>query len=446
MDIIEIIEKKKRGLELNVDEIIYAVDEFTNGNIPDYQMSALLMAICLKGMSDRETSDLTFAMMESGETIDLSEIPGKKVDKHSSGGIGDKATLIVGPLVASLGVNVVKMSGRGLGVTGGTVDKLESIPGFCSDMSVDDIIEQLKDVGFVDAAQSPDLAPADKKIYALRDVTGTVDSIPLIASSIMSKKLASGADALVLDVKCGSGAFMNDIDHARKLAETMINIGNSRDVKTIAVISDMNEPLGKMVGNSLELVETVRYLKPGGWKYSDKGLDQVVITLASWMVILSGWFDGKDMMLSDMYAISVNMLRGALDSGAALDKFREFIKAQHGDDSFVDDIDNFVKADNVVDVYLDSSGFIASCSADKIGMASCILGAGRMKLDDSIDPNAGVEVMYNVGDYYEEGAPIARLYTANKDKISEAESLLKEAYTLSDSEVPIPAKIIDILK
>ena len=313
-------------------------------------------------------------------------------------------------------------------------------------MSVDDIIEQLKDVGFVDAAQSPDLAPADKKIYALRDVTGTVDSIPLIASSIMSKKLASGADALVLDVKCGSGAFMNDIDHARKLAETMINIGNSRDVKTIAVISDMNEPLGKMVGNSLELVETVRYLKPGGWKYSDKGLDQVVITLASWMVILSGWFDGKDMMLSDMYAISVNMLRGALDSGAALDKFREFIKAQHGDDSFVDDIDNFVKADNVVDVYLDSSGFIASCSADKIGMASCILGAGRMKLDDSIDPNAGVEVMYNVGDYYEEGTPIARLYTANKDKISEAESLLKEAYTLSDSEVPIPAKIIDILK
>lgn len=446
MDIIEIIEKKKRGLELNVDEIIYAVDEFTNGNIPDYQMSALLMAICLKGMSDRETSDLTFAMMESGETIDLSEIPGKKVDKHSSGGIGDKATLIVGPLVASLGVNVVKMSGRGLGVTGGTVDKLESIPGFCSDMSVDDIIEQLKDVGFVDAAQSPDLAPADKKIYALRDVTGTVDSIPLIASSIMSKKLASGADALVLDVKCGSGAFMNDIDHARKLAETMINIGNSRDVKTIAVISDMNEPLGKMVGNSLELVETVRYLKPGGWKYSDKGLDKVVITLASWMVILSGWFDGKDMMLSDMYAISVNMLRGALDSGAALDKFREFIKAQHGDDSFVDDIDNFVKADNVVDVYLDSSGFIASCSADKIGMASCILGAGRMKLDDSIDPNAGVEVMYNVGDYYEEGTPIARLYTANKDKISEAESLLKEAYTLSDSEVPIPAKIIDILK
>ena len=446
MDIIEIIEKKKRGLELNVDEIIYAVDEFTNGNIPDYQMSALLMAICLKGMSDRETSDLTFAMMESGETIDLSEIPGKKVDKHSSGGIGDKATLIVGPLVASLGVNVVKMSGRGLGVTGGTVDKLESIPGFCSDMSVDDIIEQLKDVGFVDAAQSPDLAPADKKIYALRDVTGTVDSIPLIASSIMSKKLASGADALVLDVKCGSGAFMNDIDHARKLAETMINIGNSRDVKTIAVISDMNEPLGKMVGNSLELVETVRYLKPGGWKYSDKGLDQVVITLASWMVILSGWFDGKDMMLSDMYAISVNMLRGALDSGAALDKFREFIRAQHGDDSFVDDIDNFVKADNVVDVYLDSSGFIASCSADKIGMASCILGAGRMKLDDSIDPNAGVEVMYNVGDYYEEGTPIARLYTANKDKISEAESLLKEAYTLSDSEVPIPAKIIDILK
>ncbi len=446
MDIIEIIEKKKRGLELNVDEIIYAVDEFTNGNIPDYQMSALLMAICLKGMSDRETSDLTFAMMESGETIDLSEIPGKKVDKHSSGGIGDKATLIVGPLVASLGVNVVKMSGRGLGVTGGTVDKLESIPGFCSDMSVDDIIEQLKDVGFVDAAQSPDLAPADKKIYALRDVTGTVDSIPLIASSIMSKKLASGADALVLDVKCGSGAFMNDIDHARKLAETMINIGNSRDVKTIAVISDMNEPLGKMVGNSLELVETVRYLKPGGWKYSDKGLDQVVITLASWMVILSGWFDGKDMMLSDMHAISVNMLRGALDSGAALDKFREFIKAQHGDDSFVDDIDNFVKADNVVDVYLDSSGFIASCSADKIGMASCILGAGRMKLDDSIDPNAGVEVMYNVGDYYEEGTPIARLYTANKDKISEAESLLKEAYTLSDSEVPIPAKIIDILK
>ena len=446
MDIIEIIEKKKRGQELNVDEIIYVVDEFTNGNIPDYQMSALLMAICLKGMSDRETSDLTFAMMESGDTIDLSEIPGKKVDKHSSGGIGDKATLIVGPLVASLGVNVVKMSGRGLGVTGGTVDKLESIPGFCSDMSIDDIIEQLKDVGFVDAAQSPDLAPADKKIYALRDVTGTVDSIPLIASSIMSKKLSSGADALVLDVKCGSGAFMTDIDQARKLAETMISIGNSRDVKTIAVISDMNEPLGKMVGNALEVVETVRYLKPGGWKYSDKGLDQVVITLAAWMVILSGWFDGKDMVLSDMYAISVNMLRGALDSGAALEKFREFIKAQHGDDSFVDDIDNFVKAEHMVEVYLDASGFISSCNAENIGMASCILGAGRMKLDDSIDPYAGVEVMYSIGDYYDNETPIAKLYSSSNDKLGEAEALIKEAYSLSEEEVQRPDKIIDVLR
>ena len=378
MRMFDIISKKKYGEVLSKEEIDYVIKGYTEGTIPDYQMSALLMAIYFKGMTYEETSLMTLAMADSGDRLDLSGIDGINVDKHSTGGVGDKTTLILAPIVAACGGKVAKMSGRGLGNTGGTIDKLESIPGFRTALTEEEFIKNVNETGLALTGQTGNLAPADKKIYALRDVTASVDSIPLIASSIMSKKIASGADAIVLDVKVGNGAFMKNMQDAEKLAKQMVMIGTNSGRNTIAVISDMNEPLGYAVGNALEVKEAVDTLKGRG----PEDVVELCLELGAQMLIASEITDDRQ--------AAVDMLKKSIEDGSAYAKFAEFVKRQGGDVSVLDDCDSIINASYIVNVVSENSGYVSSIQSELIGETAMILGGGRQNKGDDIDHSVGV--------------------------------------------------------
>lgn len=423
MRMYDLILKKRNGGELSKEEITYIVKHYTDGSVPDYQMSAFLMAVYFQGMTERETVDLTLAMADSGERLDLSEIAGIKVDKHSTGGVGDKTSLIIGPMLACLGIPVAKMSGRGLGHTGGTIDKLESIPGFRTDISKEQFIENVNRIKIAIAGQTANLAPADKKIYALRDVTATVDNYSLIASSIMSKKLASGADVIILDVKTGSGAFMKTQEEAEQLARMMVSIGTMAGKKTIAIITDMNEPLGEMVGNSLEVQEAIQVLKGQG----DVRLTEVAFTLAAYMVLGAGKASTEDE--------ARQMLMETIDSGAALLKFAEFAEAQGGDKSYILGNVPFEQASIIEPVHVRENGYLAACRTSEVGMVSLILGGGREKKDSEIDLSVGIRLLKHLGDAVTTQEPFAYLYGNDKAKVEEAKQRLLDAYTISAGKV-----------
>ncbi|WP_342399707.1 pyrimidine-nucleoside phosphorylase [Weizmannia sp. FSL W8-0676] len=419
MRMIDIIEKKRNGKELATEEINFFVKGYTEGTIPDYQASALAMAIYFQDMSDREIADLTMAMVHSGETLDLSAIHGIKVDKHSTGGVGDTTTLVLAPLVAALGVPVAKMSGRGLGHTGGTIDKLESIQGFHVEITTDQFIDLVNREKVAIIGQTADLAPADKKLYALRDVTATVDSIPLIASSIMSKKIAAGADAIVLDVTTGAGAFMKNEEDAIRLAETMVRIGNHVGRKTMAVISDMSQPLGYAIGNALEVKEAIDTLKGEG----PDDLTELVLALGSQMVVLAG----KATTLEE----ARNMLKEAIASGAGLAKFKKFVANQGGDPSVIDHPEKLPQAKYAIDLPAKTSGYVSKMVADQIGVAAMMLGAGRATKEDKIDFAVGIVLRKKVGDRVEAGEPLATIY-ANREAVEDVKEKIYDNITISD--------------
>lgn len=409
--VVDLIEKKRNGKALSKEEINFVIKEYTNGTIPDYQMSALLMAIFYEDMTDEEITDMTLAMAESGDVIDLSAVDGIKVDKHSTGGVGDTTTIVLAPLVASVGVPVAKMSGRGLGHTGGTIDKLEAIPGFSIELGNQEFIDLVNQTNVAVTGQSGNLAPADKKLYALRDVTATVDSIPLIASSIMSKKIAAGADAIVLDVTTGDGAFMKDQKQAERLAKTMVQIGHLAGRETIAVISDMSQPLGNAIGNSLEVVEAIDTLKGKG----PEDLLEMVYALGSQMVLLAG----KAATLAE----AQTMLTEALENGKALDKFKEMIRNQGGDDSIVENPDKILTAKYKIELPALKSGVIQKLRADEIGIAAMMLGAGRKTKEDQIDYAVGLQLHKKVGDPVNKGDSLLTIY-ANQENVEEIEKIL----------------------
>lgn len=421
MRMYDIIEKKKRGYALTREEIRYAVEGYTNGNVPDYQMSALLMAIYFSKMNSEETYELTMAMMESGDLLDLSAIDGIKVDKHSTGGVGDKTTLIIGPIVAALGVPVAKMSGRGLGHTGGTIDKLESIAGFNTSVELNTFMKQVNDIKIAVAGQTAKLAPADKKIYALRDVTATVDNISLIASSIMSKKLASGADAIVLDVKCGKGAFMKDEESACELARTMVDIGKSAGKKMKAIVTDMNEPLGRWIGNSVEVYEAVKALGNIG----ERKLMEVCNVLASHMLIAAG--------IARQYDDAKIMVNDAIESGRALDKLAQLVEAQGGDGNYVRKPELLPRGRIIRKVKATRKGCIISLDAELVGKACMSLGGGRETKDGEIDLSVGIYLDKKTGETVEKDEAIATIYGSDEDKVNVAYSVLERAYTIEDN-------------
>ncbi|WP_409509330.1 pyrimidine-nucleoside phosphorylase [Bacillus spizizenii] len=406
MRMVDIIIKKQNGKELTTEEIQFFVKGYTDGSIPDYQASALAMAIFFQDMSDRERADLTMAMVNSGETIDLSAIEGIKVDKHSTGGVGDTTTLVLAPLVAALDVPVAKMSGRGLGHTGGTIDKLEAIDGFHVELSKDEFIKLVNRDKVAVIGQSGNLTPADKKLYALRDVTGTVNSIPLIASSIMSKKIAAGADAIVLDVKTGAGAFMKTEEDAAELAKAMVRIGNNVGRQTMAVISDMSQPLGFAIGNALEVKEAIDTLKGEG----PEDLHELVLTLGSQMVVLAKKADTLDEARTKLEEVMKN--------GKALEKFKDFLKNQGGDSSIVDDPSKLPQAAYQIDVPAKEAGVVSEIVADEIGVAAMLLGAGRATKEDEIDLAVGIMLRKKVGDKVEKGESLVTLY-ANRENVDE---------------------------
>ncbi len=422
MRAVDLIEKKREGSALDASEIDWLVQGFVAGNIPDYQMSAFLMAVCLAGMDERETADLTFSMMHSGDIVDLSDISGIKVDKHSTGGVGDTTTLVVAPLVAACGGKVAKMSGRGLGHTGGTLDKLESIPGFIVEQPMQRFKEQIERIGLAVVGQSGNLDPADKKLYALRDVTGTVRSIPLIASSVMSKKLAAGADAIVLDVKVGTGAFVGSLEEAKHLASTMVGIGKRLNRRVTAVITDMNQPLGLAVGNALEVREAVELLS--GKIPAGDPLYEVCMLLASHMLQLSGIAGGDQ----DARCI----LTSALDSGAALAKLREMVRSQGGDSSYIDSqkVNELCSVKHQIPVMLSGSGRVQHIDAYKIGVAAQVLGAGRAKKEDTVDHAVGLVMHKRLGDSVEEKEPACTLYVNDETHVDSATALIQDAISL----------------
>lgn len=422
MRIYDIILKKRYGEELTDEEIDFFISAASKGEIEDYQITALLMAICFNGMTERETATLTMCMARSGDMVDLSSIDGYTVDKHSTGGVGDKTTLIVTPIVAALGGKVAKMSGRGLGHTGGTVDKLESIEGFKTTLSGDAFLSQVNEIGLSVIGQSGDLAPADKKLYALRNDTATVDSIPLIASSIMSKKLAAGSRGIVLDVKTGSGAFMKSVEESEALARAMVEIGKAAGRDTVAVITNMDIPLGNAVGNSLEVIEAVETLKGNGCE----DLTAVCIELAANMLTL---VTGKDK------ETCVSMANGAIADGTALTKLKEMVAAQGGNPEWIENTDLFPKAEYSFEIKADSNGYIKSMDAEKIGIASLLLGAGRNKKSDVLDFSAGIILNAKTGDKVEKGGVIATLYANDSDKFADACQKFSEAVTFCDTPV-----------
>lgn len=430
MRIYDLIEKKRDGHVLSNEEIDYVIKGYTDGSIPDYQMSALLMAIYFRGMNEEETLHLTMAMRDSGDVLDLSEIKGVKVDKHSTGGVGDKTTLVVGPMVAACGVPVAKMSGRGLGHTGGTIDKLESFPGYRVSIPENVFISNVNEIKIAVAGQTANLAPADKKIYALRDVTATVDNISLIASSIMSKKLASGADAIVLDVKTGSGAFMKEEKDAILLAQEMVNIGNGAGKNTIAIITDMDQPLGHAVGNALEVREAIDTLKGEG----PDDLLELSYVLGSYMLKAAG--------VADDLEEAREKLENSVKNGNALKKLAELVKAQGGDETYVYNTDKLVKSSIIMDVNSEVSGYVEKIETEDIGRVSLVLGGGRENKDSVIDLSVGVVLHKKVGDKVEKGDAIATLYANDLDKLSVAKDILVNAYSITVT----PAKSKPLIK
>ncbi len=433
MRMYDIIHKKRNGGELSGDEIRFFVEGYTNGSVPDYQAAAFCMAVYFQGMTEKETSELTLAMAESGDQIDLSGIDGFTVDKHSTGGVGDKTSLIVAPIVASCGGKVAKMSGRGLGHTGGTVDKLEAIPNFRTELTPDEFIKQVNNIGLCIVGQTGELAPADKKLYALRDVTATVESIPLIASSIMSKKLAAGSKGIVLDVKTGSGAFMKTFEESENLAKEMVSIGKSAGRSVTAVITNMDIPLGNSVGNSLEVIEAIKTLKGEG----ESDLTDVCLTLAAQMLCMVTGEDEKA-----CYA----MAKDAIDDGSALNKLCEMISAQGGNAGVVDDFSLFKQPKHTVEISSEREGYIEHTDAEKIGLASVILGAGREKKGDPIDSSAGIVLKKKTGDRVEKGDTLAIFYTDDESKIEEAKREFFEAFTFDNKKPPAQKLIYRIIK
>ncbi|PTN42841.1 pyrimidine-nucleoside phosphorylase [Bacillus thuringiensis] len=414
--------KKRDGKELTTEEIKFFINGYTDGSIPDYQVSALAMAIFFKDMTDRERADLTMAMVESGETIDLSAIEGIKVDKHSTGGVGDTTTLVLGPLVAALDVPVAKMSGRGLGHTGGTIDKLEAVEGFHVEITKEQFIDIVNRDKVAVIGQTGNLTPADKKIYALRDVTGTVNSIPLIASSIMSKKIAAGADAIVLDVKTGAGAFMKTEEDAKELAHAMVRIGNNVGRQTMAVISDMSQPLGFAIGNALEVKEAIDTLKGEG----PEDLTELVLVLGSQMVVLAK----KANTLEEAREMLIEVMK----NGKATEKFKEFLSNQGGDSSIVDNPEKMPQAKYVIDVPAKTSGVISNIVADEIGIAAMLLGAGRATKEDEIDLAVGLMLRKKVGDAVKEGEPFVTIY-ANRENVEDVKAKIYENISIAETAV-----------
>ncbi|WP_166695411.1 pyrimidine-nucleoside phosphorylase [Bacillus cereus] len=422
MRMVDIIAKKRDGKELTTEEIKFFINGYTDGSIPDYQVSALAMAIFFKDMTDRERADLTMAMVESGETIDLSAIEGIKVDKHSTGGVGDTTTLVLGPLVAALDVPVAKMSGRGLGHTGGTIDKLEAVEGFHVEITKEQFIDSVNRDKVAVIGQTGNLTPADKKIYALRDVTGTVNSIPLIASSIMSKKIAAGADAIVLDVKTGAGAFMKTEEDAKELAHAMVRIGNNVGRQTMAVISDMSQPLGFAIGNALEVKEAIDTLKGEG----PEDLTELVLVLGSQMVVLAK----KANTLEEAREMLIEVMK----NGKATAKFKEFLSNQGGDSSIVDNPEKMPQAKYVIDVPAKTSGVISNIVADEIGIAAMLLGAGRATKEDEIDLAVGLMLRKKVGDAVKEGEPFVTIY-ANRENVEDVKAKIYENISIAETAV-----------
>lgn len=432
MRMVDIIEKKRDGKELSTEEIQFFVKGYTKGEIPDYQASSFLMAVYFQDMTERERADLTMAMVESGDIIDLSAIEGMKCDKHSTGGVGDKVTICLSPMVAACGVPVAKMSGRGLGHTGGTIDKLESIPGFQTELTSEQFIQQVNDIKMAVVSQSGNLTPADKKIYALRDVTGTVPSIPLIASSIMSKKIASGADAIVLDVKTGEGAFMKLVEDAKALAHAMVKIGNAVGRNTMAVISDMSQPLGYAVGNALEVKEAIEILKGNG----PADLKELCLTLGSYMVVL-----GRKATTTEE---AREMLVEVLESGKALELFKQFVAAQGGNTAFIDQPLLLPQAKYNIEILAKDSGYVEKIIANEIGVAAMQLGAGRETKDSAIDLSVGIVLHKKVGDFVSQGESLATIH-ANQENIDHVIDKMYSSIILSEQKVETPQLIKGII-
>lgn len=424
MRMVDVIEAKRDGKKLSKEQIDFFIKGYTDGSIPDYQASALAMAILLKGMDKEETANLTDAMMHSGEIIDLSSIKGIKVDKHSTGGVGDKTSLALGPLVASCGAKLAKMSGRGLGHTGGTLDKMESVPGMSISLTDQEFIDQVNKIGIAIIGQTADIDPADKKLYALRDVTGTVQSIPLIASSIMSKKLASGSDAILLDVKFGSGAFMKTIDQARELAICMVEIGDSLGRDTRAILTDMDEPLGLAVGNSLEVKEAIATLKGEGPK------DFVELVTGAGAIML------EQAHIASSYEEGRKLISEAIANGKGYEKQKEFFKAQGGDVSYIEDPSKFEMASIIRPIYSEKEGYVSRIDSLKIGVSAMKLGAGRETILDKIDMSAGIILNKKVGDYVKKGELLANAYT-NKIDVDEVYKDIHNAFEFSEKEIKV---------
>lgn len=434
MRMYDIIMKKRNGQKLSESEIRFFIEGYTKGEIPDYQVSALMMAIYFRGMDAGETLALTMAMKESGFELDLSGIPGIKVDKHSTGGVGDKTSLALTPMVAACGIPVAKMSGRGLGHTGGTIDKLESFEGFSTAVSKETFIQNVNEIGIAIMGQTQDLAPADKKLYALRDVTATVDNMSLIASSIMSKKLAAGADAIVLDVKTGSGAFMKSLEDAEALAEEMVAIGNNAGKRTVAVVSDMDQPLGYAVGNALEVKEAIDTLKGKG----PADFVELVMTLGAQMLMVGG----KASSETEARA----MLQETIDSGSALEKLAQFVKAQGGDPRGVYDTGLLPKAEIIVPVFIKKSGYIAHIECDEVGICSLILGGGRETKESEIDLSVGIVLTRKVGDYVDNGDLIAYIHGNDPRKIDACMERFLNAYTITELQPETPVMIKAVIE
>lgn len=433
MNVYEIIDKKKRGLELHQTEIEYLINGYVNNEIPDYQISAWLMAVYFQGMTDRELLALTNCMTKSGEIVDLSSIMGVKVDKHSTGGVGDKVTLVVAPIVAACGGKVAKMSGRGLGFTGGTIDKLEAIPGLKTALAEEDFFNMVNEIGLAVMGQSADIAPADKKLYALRDVTATVDSIPLIASSIMSKKLAAGSDKIVLDVTVGSGAFMKDKENAVQLAEKMVAIGNGAGKKTVAILTNMDVPLGKMVGNNLEVVEAIETLKGRG----PEDLIAVVVEIASTMLYLAQIGTKEECM---------KKVKRVIADGSALEKLKLMVERQGGDGSYIENPDQFEKAIYQHEIIANNSGYIGKMNTEECGKAAVLLGAGREVKDDPIDMTAGIQFNKKTGDAVKQGDIVAIAYSSSKEKLQKGVQKISNIYDIVDKRPQVVPEIIGYIE
>ena len=432
MNILNIIEKKKNGKELSNDEIDYFIKKYTSDEIPDYQAAALIMAICINGMTGDEIVSLTNSMANSGEILDLKDISDNIVDKHSTGGVGDKVTLIVSPIVSALGVPVAKMSGRGLGITGGTIDKLESIPGYNTSISIEEFKRNVKEIGISLIGQTLNLAPADKKIYALRDVIACTNSVPLIASSIMSKKIAAGASSIVLDVTCGNGAFMKNKEEAIRLAKMMSLIGKWSKKKVICVLTNMDEPLGKNIGNSLEVIEAVNALKGK----MAKDVKEVVLTISAYMLKLSGKYSS----ISEAKKKALEVI----ENGKALEKFKALVKAQGGDVSFINDLDKFEKAPIITPVVSEKEGYVEKLDAGIVGRAGVDLGIGRINKEDKIDSRVGINFEKKIGDKVKKGSILAYVHASSPEKADNCVKEILNAYKIGNKKV-IKKNILEII-